>query len=335
MLGNLTATLILAMTMGADISLTAPILEQPKRAQETINATISLTNTNYRYKTSASNNIYDAGNNIGVYTYQAYSISNNNAYFNVSGSYYNSWIVIHGTGPDQTATITTYEFLIYDLTLYGTTTATNNSIVIQQQYSWNTEHQDGYIKWDTFSGLYHEGTFRNYIDYPYPQSIDYENVINNMQLSSNYYAGSYTSSTHTELIDTDEQISGTWNNEATITYNQQTTWSERPQVAVITRKTYYLDSNTYYQDNIEVYEQGLLPQATITATYIAVDTQYEVVDIAGLMFNILGMPFTFISTAFNLELFPGTPYYVNISNLLLGIFALIVFIWIMKKFLGR
>lgn len=61
---------------------------------------------------------------------------------------------------------------------------------------------------------------------------------------------------------------------------------------------------------------------------------YEVVDIGGIMFDVLGMPFSFISTAFNLTLFPGTPYQVNISTLFLSIFAVIVFVFIVKMIIG-
>ena len=57
----------------------------------------------------------------------------------------------------------------------------------------------------------------------------------------------------------------------------------------------------------------------------------EVVDIPGLMFTVLTMPFSFISTAFNLTLFPGTPYQINISELFLGIIGLLMFVWSVGK----
>lgn len=73
---------------------------------------------------------------------------------------------------------------------------------------------------------------------------------------------------------------------------------------------------------------------TITGTNIIADTSnYEVIDLPGLMFQILAMPFAFVSQAFNLTLFPGTPYQVNISNLFLSIIAIFVFIWIISLFL--
>lgn len=61
----------------------------------------------------------------------------------------------------------------------------------------------------------------------------------------------------------------------------------------------------------------------------------EVVDIPGLMFTILGMPFTWLSTAFNLTIFSGTPYAVNISNLLLAILGVLIFIFLLKLFIRK
>lgn len=61
----------------------------------------------------------------------------------------------------------------------------------------------------------------------------------------------------------------------------------------------------------------------------------EIVDIPGLMFTILGMPFSFISQAFNITLFPHTPYEVNISNLFLSFIAIALLLWILKLILGR
>ena len=59
----------------------------------------------------------------------------------------------------------------------------------------------------------------------------------------------------------------------------------------------------------------------------------EVVNIPGLMFEIIGMPFAFVSQAFNLTLFPGTPYQINIANLFLSIIAIFVFVWIVSLFI--
>lgn len=56
----------------------------------------------------------------------------------------------------------------------------------------------------------------------------------------------------------------------------------------------------------------------------------DVINIPDIMFQILTMPFTFISMAFNLTLFAGTQYQINISSLFLGILAVIIFVLIIR-----
>lgn len=61
---------------------------------------------------------------------------------------------------------------------------------------------------------------------------------------------------------------------------------------------------------------------------------YEVVDIPTLMFTILTLPFSFITQAFNITLFPNTPYSINIGNLFLSIVAIILLMWLLQKIIG-
>lgn len=63
--------------------------------------------------------------------------------------------------------------------------------------------------------------------------------------------------------------------------------------------------------------------------------EIEVINLPELIFTILTMPFSFISTAFNLTLFSGTPYAINVSNLFLAIIAVLIFIFIMKIIVMR
>lgn len=62
---------------------------------------------------------------------------------------------------------------------------------------------------------------------------------------------------------------------------------------------------------------------------------YDVIDLPNLMFTILTMPFSFVSQAFNLKLFPNTPYYIDVSSLFLAIVATMTFIFIIKLILNR
>ena len=62
---------------------------------------------------------------------------------------------------------------------------------------------------------------------------------------------------------------------------------------------------------------------------------YEVIDINSLILTIITMPFSFLSQAFNFTLFAGTPYAINVSQLILGvlgtIIAVYIIVWIINK----
>ena len=77
-----------------------------------------------------------------------------------------------------------------------------------------------------------------------------------------------------------------------------------------------------------------ISNAEITTTIIPQPVQ-EIVDIPGLMFTILGLPFSFISQAFDLTIFPNTPYQINFSNLFLGFIGIALLLWVLKVILGQ
>lgn len=76
-------------------------------------------------------------------------------------------------------------------------------------------------------------------------------------------------------------------------------------------------------------------ELTLEADVVAYATHVEVVDIPGLMFTILTMPFAFISQAFDLTLFAGTAYQINVSQLFLGLIGVAMLLWVLKIILGR
>lgn len=73
-----------------------------------------------------------------------------------------------------------------------------------------------------------------------------------------------------------------------------------------------------------------------TSYYMVVDTgsatSPEVIDIGGIMWDIIGMPFTFINQAFDVTLFPGTIYQFNIGNLFKGLIAILAILFVVKLF---
>lgn len=58
----------------------------------------------------------------------------------------------------------------------------------------------------------------------------------------------------------------------------------------------------------------------------------DIIDLKPLMLNILAMPFTFISQAFDVTLWPNTPYEFNISNFILSIIAISTILFIIRLF---
>ena len=56
----------------------------------------------------------------------------------------------------------------------------------------------------------------------------------------------------------------------------------------------------------------------------------EIIDIPTLIFTILTLPFTFISNAFNLTIFEGTPYELNFANLFLLIIGGLTLIFLIR-----
>lgn len=118
----------------------------------------------------------------------------------------------------------------------------------------------------------------------------------------------------------------------------------------VTENNVLLKRNTQYTYIITYeYTNNIQPQAFETTTrqlnticdgfffygIFAIQPTTEVIDLPGLMFQILGMPFAFISQAFNVTLFPNTPYQVNISNIFLTLIAILIFLWLIKLILGK
>lgn len=90
---------------------------------------------------------------------------------------------------------------------------------------------------------------------------------------------------------------------------------------------------TFSESTISLYALDYTMQTTnvtLTSNLIANTISYEVIDIPGLMLYILSMPWTFISQAFNVTLFPNTPYQVNIANLFKGVLAIMSVLFIIK-----
>lgn len=69
---------------------------------------------------------------------------------------------------------------------------------------------------------------------------------------------------------------------------------------------------------------------SFTYKYYINNPTYEVIDLPNVMLSILTMPFTFFSQAFNLTLFPNTPYALNIGHTILIIVGVIGTIYLIR-----
>ena len=77
--------------------------------------------------------------------------------------------------------------------------------------------------------------------------------------------------------------------------------------------------NIYLQSNIDL---------------VPIHYEMEVIDVMPLLINILTLPFTFISQAFNFTFFPNSPYELNIGHIILFVVSILIFIFIIKTILS-
>ena len=160
---------------------------------------------------------------------------------------------------------------------------------------------------------------------PYAIKNDIENVNNGF-----YYTKNVSTITMNTNIKTDTFNFGLEPN--------KTNYYAIVYTPLVNGETYNNNTQSYEDDTTDnIIPLNTLGQsigtATISGTNVIPDGNYEVIDIPGLMWEILTMPFAFVSQAFNLTLFPGTPYQLNISNLFLSLIAVAVFIWLISFFL--
>lgn len=142
--------------------------------------------------------------------------------------------------------------------------------------------------------------------------------------------------------------SGNWIVNPNFEQNIQITNNKTNYYIIYLQPYYYSDE----ENNMEQVESNIAATGTINNhqvfTYnnieingteiIASTGTGEIVNIPGVMFTVLGMPFTFLSTAFNLTIFPGTAYEVNIGTMLLCVIAVLTFVFLIRiiiKAFGR
>lgn len=98
-----------------------------------------------------------------------------------------------------------------------------------------------------------------------------------------------------------------------------------------------IPQNKEYNIQIVIYNIGttntpIINQFELDFDYEKIEITYtsEPIDLPGLLWQIIAMPFAFISQAFDLTLFPGTPYQINLANTFMVFIGLLMLFAILK-----
>ena len=165
----------------------------------------------------------------------------------------------------------------------------------------------------------------NYGEQNFPSTY-YQNVINEVPAEERTIY--YEEADHEDVPSTLKLENGKmyWHIEKTITI------TKNPKYIIIECEVEDMADPT---DGLINWAPCYLDNTTIKCYVTRGGGTYEVVDLPGLLFDVLTMPFTFISRAFNVTLFPNTPYQLNIADIFIAIFAALVFMFIVKTFIKK
>ena len=97
-----------------------------------------------------------------------------------------------------------------------------------------------------------------------------------------------------------------------------------------------LDSNTSYIFKVIVYDSDHNEVFTdsMNGKTLVIPSDSSIVDLTGLLYDILAMPFAFLSQAFNLTLFGGTAYAINFGDIIMFVIGVMILITVIKLVLS-
>lgn len=156
----------------------------------------------------------------------------------------------------------------------------------------------------------------------------------------------------TYLFTTDQQIQRIIITQSTIIYDEEITGyyiNYIVQINNLTPKTYSLAYQNADYSITETQEEIQLEYSNFSTTINTINSTYETAYTTGYqtkgdlsdgnfatiqetMLNVLTMPFTFISQGFNVTLWEGTPYAINIGNFIKSLIAIATILFIIKMF---
>lgn len=245
--------------------------------------------------------------------------------------------------------IATYSTVYKNVTLNWT----QYNRIIAQPYINQDRTTSYYFITDTYTFL-ETNSEKKIQMYEYKFTIDHPNSFEEVTYTK---AITYESAPSNDaVIPLIDEINANQEQQTDLSFNNvvnQTTWTETTKeeftnvtnsyntyigyhTHIVQQDSYFrnIDNWTTYIENyayIPFYKSANILTVPIT---VVVSTEQEIIDLPGLMIQIISMPFTFITTAFNVTIFPGTPYQVNIGNFILGIIALLTLLFIIKVFTG-
>lgn len=265
---------------------------------------------------------------------QSFYVEKNNNYINIRDSSYGnaryrqelqgaSWKFVTG----QQSNTPTSMLNVTELTAYQGLAQTKISIDYCINVPYTYGQQKNVYKIKTYASS--NPNFANYIKVGNWNIYDYPRTTFNRIRNDFYYSMELKSETTKEYTTINGQTQDFINWKCYVNIEPGVTNYLISYVEMLT--TELTSPGTSSQDpQVWVWNPGL---KTITGIVLG-NINYEYVNIPDIMFNVLTMPFAFISQAFNLTLFPGTPYAVNIGNLLLIIIGVAIMITLLKIIAG-
>lgn len=274
-------------------------------------------------------------NNYGNYTYfyasiSKYNINKSNNYINIKETTYTQTIESRTGGPQYNYRILNYHdynsiryetsaIIITEITTYSG--ITNNTI----DYEISLMNNNDITEYPTIEADIIQYKTNNDLS-EYINQTNYAIINNQLAIFTditNNFSYTQTKNINNTVIDeeynisTNIQLNNIWKTYMItyIKYNQN-------QYDELQVDSFAVGNDLITMDNAEIFGN------------IYTGGGYEYVDIPNLMFTILTLPFSFISQAFNLTLFPNTPYSINIGNLFLSVVAIILLMWLLQKIIG-
>ncbi len=220
----------------------------------------------------------------------------------------------------------------------------NNTLSLKTEYYFYITYQDGtqynfsfddiainlrgYLNPNSAAELYYEDyyLYGSNTTMTGVQNFILSNSYTYSQLNSIYTLGGWTTLSNIHNVDTVEE-------NATLTLDTKYTYLKWQ---IIWQDNNAFDENdillpTASQNELNALSTVYSSSTIVYSWNIDINYNYEVVDIPGLLFEMLGMPFAWISTAFNVTLFSGTPYAINVSRLFFELICTLLLIVILRK----